>query len=121
MWHCGHSPTITSSTKEARDIIAAPRRVIWISTVSRWEIAIQHGLGCGDTAISGKEALRFFRTAGYRLLGVELEHAIAVEDLPLHHHDPFDRLLVAQALVEPMRLTTHNTVVAGYSDTTIQV
>ncbi|MEI8209139.1 MAG: hypothetical protein WCG16_08040 [Methylococcales bacterium] len=49
------------------------------------------------------------------------KHAIAVEDLPLHYHDPFDRILVAQALVEPMRLMTHDSLVAIYSDTIIKI
>lgn len=42
----------------------------------------------------------------YRLLPIEPEHAAAVEDLPAHHADPFDRIMVAQTLVEPMRLMT---------------
>ena len=71
--------------------------------------------------VSSKEALGFFRQAGYRLLAVEPEHAIAVEELPPHHHDPFDRLLVTQSLVEPMRLVTHDALVASYSDTIILV
>ena len=46
---------------------------------------------------------------------------VAVEALPAHHQDPFDRLLVAQALVEPMRLVTHDRFVALYSDTIIKI
>jgi len=46
---------------------------------------------------------------------------IAVEELPLHHQDPFDRILVAQALVEPMRLMTHDPLVALYNDTIIKI
>lgn len=95
MWPCGRLPTIESSTKKAREIIIALRTVIWVSAVSLWEIAIKHGLGRGDMSISGSEALQFFHAAGYPLLAVEPEHAIAVADLPRHHHDPFDRLLVA--------------------------
>ncbi len=71
--------------------------------------------------VSGQEALSYFRLAGYRILAIEPEHAIAVETLADHHQDPFDRLLVAQALVEPMRLLTHDTTVAKYSDTIIHV
>jgi PIN domain nuclease of toxin-antitoxin system len=44
-----------------------------------------------------------------------------VESLPAHHEDPFDRLLVAQALTEPMRLMTHDATIACYSDTIIEV
>ncbi len=69
--------------------------------------------------VSSQDALRYFRESGYRFLPVEPEHAVAVEELPAHHADPFDRILVAQALVEPMRLITHDPVVARYSDTII--
>ncbi len=54
-------------------------------------------------------------------LAIEAEHTIAVEALPNHHQDPFDRILIAQALVEPMRLMTHDQLVALYSDTIIKI
>ena len=56
-----------------------------------------------------------------QMLAIEPEHVVAVETLPAHHQDPFDRLLVAQALVEPMRLVTHDRFVALYSDTIIKI
>jgi len=65
--------------------------------------------------------VRYFQESGYRFLQIEVEHTIAVEDLPAHHQDPFDRILVAQALIEPMRLITHDPMVALYSDTIIKV
>ena len=71
--------------------------------------------------VSGQEALQYFRQAGYQFLAVEPEHAAIVEDLANHHQDPFDRLLVAQALAEPMRLLTHDGMVARYSDTIILI
>ena len=97
-------------------LILTPRATIWISAASIWEIAIKHGLGRGDMPISGEEAVRHFRAAGYQFLPVEPEHAAAVEDLPRHHHDPFDRLLIAQARVEPMRLLSHDPMQARYGD-----
>lgn len=118
LWAITDSPKL--STK-ARDLILAPRTSVWISTASLWEIAIKHGLARDDMPVSGHDALNHFRQAGYRLLGIEPEHAVAVEGLPSHHQDPFDRLLVAQALVEPMRLITHDATVARYSDTILLV
>lgn len=115
---------ITDSQKlpsKARELIAAPRNTVWVSTASLWEITIKHSLGRGDMPISGYEALRYFQQSGYHLLTVEPEHAIAVGDLPHHHGDPFDRLLVAQARIEPMRLLTHDTQVARYGDTVMWV
>jgi len=104
---------------KARELIMASRSTVWVSVVSLWEISIKHGLGRGDMPISGQEALNYFRQAGYSILAIEAEHTVAVEELPSHHQDPFDRLLVAQALVEPMRLITHDANVARYSDSVI--
>jgi len=71
--------------------------------------------------VSSQDAVRYFRESGYRFLSVEPEHAAAVEALPALHADPFDRILVAQAITEPMRLITHDPIVARYSDTIIKV
>ncbi len=68
-----------------------------------------------------KKCFSIFDRTGYRFLAVEPEHAAAVGDLAAYHQDPFDRLLVAQALVEPMRLMTHDATVARYSDTIILI
>jgi PIN domain nuclease of toxin-antitoxin system len=118
LWAITDNPSLTV---KARELILAPRSTIWISTVSVWEIAIKHGLSRGDMPISGQAALKYFRQAGYRILAIEPEHAAAVEGLPSHHQDPFDRLLVAQALVEPMRLITHDMMLVRYNDTIIHV
>ncbi|MCA3155033.1 MAG: type II toxin-antitoxin system VapC family toxin [Burkholderiales bacterium] len=118
LWAITDSPKLSL---KARELIASPRTTVWISVASVWEIAIKHALGRGDMPVSGQEAGRYFRESGYRFLPIETEHAFAVQDLAVHHHDPFDRLLVAQALVEPMRLMTHDPMVARYSDTIIKI
>jgi len=71
--------------------------------------------------VSSQDAMRYFQESGYHFLAIDAEHAIAIEELPAHHQDPFDRMLVAQALVEPMRLMTHDSLVALYSDTIIKI
>ena len=118
LWAIADSPKLPL---KARELIASPRTNVWISTASIWEIAIKYSLGRGDMPISGQAALRYFLESGYRQLPIEAEHAVAIEDLPAHHSDPFDRILVAQALVEPMRLMTHDATVALYSDTIIKI
>lgn len=118
LWAIADSPRLTS---DARRLIESPRATVWVSVASIWEIAIKHSLGRGDMPVSGEDALGYFRDSGYRLLAIEAEHAAAVGTLAPHHQDPFDRLLVAQALVEPMRLMTHDATVARYSDTIIRV
>jgi PIN domain nuclease of toxin-antitoxin system len=118
LWAIQDSPSLTS---RAREIILSPGNTIHVSTASVWEISIKFSLDHGDMPIGGKEALAYFREAGYRILPIEPEHVVEVQNLPAHHKDPFDRLLVAQALTEPMRLLTHDSLVARYSDTIIQV
>lgn len=118
LWAITDSPKLP---KKAREMIESPRTSIWISAATIWEIAIKHSLGRGDVPVSGQDALRYFRESGYRFLPIEPEHAAAVEDLAAHHADPFDRILVAQAIVEPMRLMTHDPIMARYSDTVIEV
>lgn len=115
---------ITDSPKlpqKARELIQSPKATVWVSAASVWEIAIKHGLGRGDMPVSSQDAVHYFSESGYRFLAIEAEHAVAVEELAAHHQDPFDRILVAQALVEPMRLMTHDPLVALYSDTIIKV
>ncbi len=118
LWAITDSPRLST---RARELIVAPRSTIWISAATIWEITIKHSLGRGDMPVSGQDALRYFRDSGYQLLAIDAEHAAAIADLPPHHQDPFDRLLVAQALTEPMRLLTHDPIVARYSDSIIEV
>lgn len=118
LWAITDSPKLAD---QARTLILAPQTTVWVSVASVWEIAIKHALGRGDIPVSSQDAVRYFRESDYRLLTIKLEHVVAVEGLHAHHQDPFDRILVAQALVEPMRLMTHDPVVARYSDTIIQV
>lgn len=103
-----------------REMIEEPANSIHISAVTIWEIAIKFPL-VKKTAppFSGDEAIRQFRDSGYLFLNVTPEHAAATATLPLLHADPFDRLLVAQALTEPMRLVTHDRQLAAYSHTII--
>lgn len=118
LWAITDSPKLQ---KRARDLIVSPKTIVWVSAVSVWEIAIKYALGRGDMPVSSRDAMRYFHEAGYRFLSIEIEHAVAVGDLAAHHQDPFDRLLVAQALIEPMRLMTHDPLVARYSDTIMEV
>ncbi|MFN3890996.1 MAG: type II toxin-antitoxin system VapC family toxin [Beijerinckiaceae bacterium] len=105
----------------ALDMIRSPEATVFVSAVSVWEIAIKYALGnrAGAMPFSGHEAMRHFADAGFEMLDITPAHAAAAEDLPPVHADPFDRLLVAQALTEPMRLVTADKTVARYSDIVI--
>ncbi len=105
------------SPEARRAIVSA--EAVHVSVVSIWELAIKHSTGKFETPA---ERVRFrFEEAGLLLLPVTPEHAITVDRLPWHHRDPFDRMLVAQALCEPLRLLTHDARLAAYSDTVIVV
>lgn len=100
------------------DTIEEPTHVVHVSAVSIWEIAIKFALGKATAPpFSGEQAIGHFTRASFRLLPITPEHAAAVGALPLHHGDPFDRLLVAQALTEPLRLVTADKRLTAYSDT----
>ncbi len=118
LWAITDSPKLSQT---ARELLQSPKVTLWVSAATVWEISIKHSLGKGGMPVSGEQALTYFRDSGYRMLPIEAEHAAAVEKLPTHHNDPFDRILVAQALVEPMRLVTHDATVALYSDTIIKI
>lgn len=104
-------------------MISDPKNKISVSAASVWEIAIKHALkrnGVAAIPISAKDAIKYFGLAGYVILPISPAHAAAVEALPHLHGDPFDRLLVAQAMSEPMRLLTHDPALMRYSDAVIQ-
>lgn len=105
----------------ARSLILDPANSIHVSTASVWEIAIKHMLGRGGMPVSATQAAAHFQAAGYTELPIVNAHIAMLETLPPHHADPFDRLLVAQALAEPLRLLTHDATVSRYSDSIILV
>lgn len=107
--------------KEARELLLAPKNTVYVSAVSVWEIAIKHALRKKSMPISAGQAIAWFADSGYVPLPITAEHAAQTEILPEHHADPFDRMLVAQAISEPMRLMTHDQLVARYSDTIILI
>lgn len=118
LWAITDSPRLST---RARALIEDPNATIWVSAASLWEISIKHGLGRGEMPVSGPDALAFFQEAGLRILSIAVEHVVAVAALPPHHQDPFDRILVAQAQVEPMHMITHDALVAKYDPAIILV
>lgn len=86
-----------------REVITNPENLIFVSAISAWEISIKQSLGKLIAPANLEEALRFSR---FEVLSMTLAHGIKVADLPLHHKDPFDRMLIAQALVEGLTIIT---------------
>lgn len=111
LWTLTDSPRLSSA---AREWIGAADNDIYFSAATVWEIAIKHALARADMPVSGAEARRLFTEACFEELPITSAHAAATEDLPAHHADPFDRILIAQSIVEPMRLLTHDRLLTRY-------
>lgn len=92
---------------------------IYVSSASIWEVSIKARLG--KIKADPDELLLEIERCGFQELAVQGRHAVEVARLPLHHGDPFDRLLVAQAISEPMRLITEDERLCAYSELVIQV
>lgn len=102
----------------ARRIIEAATDV-YVSAASVWEVAIKARLG--KIHADPREVAAAIEASGFVELPVRASHAAAVAQLPSHHNDPFDRLLVAQAIAEPLRLLTVDEMLAKYSDVVLLV
>ena len=98
-------------------ILAA--EAVFVSAVSVWEMAIKVRLGKmkGDPA----RLAEYIAQSGFTELPIWSRHAKLVATLPLHHTDPFDRLLIAQAMAEPLHLLTSDTKLRPYSDLVVCV
>jgi PIN domain nuclease of toxin-antitoxin system len=108
LWCVTGSPRLSAA---ARQRITAAEQV-FVSAASIWEVAIKARLGRIEA--DADELSRAIPGSGMTELPVCAAHAAAVQRLPLHHADPFDRLLVAQALTEPLRLLTADVALAAY-------
>ncbi len=117
LWSLARSPRLP---KVARELISDPGNTVAVSVASIWEIAIKRArYGESLMPVTAAEARDLALGAGFVLLPVTADHAAAVEHLPPLHGDPFDRMIVAQAMTEPMRLVTSDRTVARYSDAII--
>jgi len=103
---------------DARRLMRAANAV-YVSAASLWEISIKAGLG--KLSIDIEELEDKLDEAGFVLLAITCQHVVQLHKLPMHHRDPFDRMLVAQAMAEPLRLLTCDAALASYSDLVVRV
>ncbi|MER9654309.1 type II toxin-antitoxin system VapC family toxin [Mesorhizobium sp. M0152] len=94
--------------------IENPLNELLFSAASLWEIAIKRGLGRDDFQVDPRLLRRGLFDNGYHELPITSEHAVTVDGLPTVHKDPFDRILVAQSIVEGITLLTMDDLVACY-------
>ena len=111
LWAAGPSPRLSI---EARRLIDDPDNALVVSAASLWEIAVKSGLRRPNFRIDAALLRRNLLNNSYQELAVTGEHAVAVAALPLLHRDPFDRILVAQSIVEGITLLTSDPRVAQY-------
>ncbi len=104
-------------TPQARQSITNPENTVYVSAASIWEIYIKKALG----KINLKhDLLKEIEWADFKNLPITAVHAMAIEKLPNHHHDPFDRLLIAQAQCENLHLATRDRKILKYEINVIE-
>ena len=112
LWWVGDDPRLSDI---AGDAIANGANQIFVSVASAWEIAIKAGLGREEVPEPLHEFLgEQLRANAFELLPIHLRHAAAVSSLPHLHRDPFDRMLVAQAVQEHLAIVSRDEQVHAY-------
>ncbi len=112
LWLLSDSARLTARD---RALIGSDEAECHVSVASWWELSIKQSRGVKLLPMSTTELRGAALDAGLREVVVTGAHAVRVAELPLLHRDPFDRMLIAQALCEPMRLITADAVMASYA------
>ncbi len=116
----------SSLSAKAREIILQNYHLLHYSVVSVWEIAIKHKLHPENLLSSGQDVVNLCHEANLRSLPLKSEHIVAFENLSRNddapsHKDPFDQILISQAIAEKMIFVTHDKTLRYYSDVNIQL
>jgi PIN domain nuclease of toxin-antitoxin system len=111
LWAAGAPDRLPAA---ARGLLDDPRNEPIFSAASLWEVAIKHRLGRADFRVDARLLRRGLLDNGYGELPITSAHAVALDTLPPIHKDPFDRILVAQSIVEGITLLTADAQVAQY-------
>ncbi len=106
-------------TAKARALLTQDDAEIYASAATIWEIAIKSALRAGrkdNFNFTAQQAHELFVESGLKMLDINAQHAAAISALPAIHADPFDRLMIAQAMCENMKFLTHDHVLAAYGE-----
>jgi PIN domain nuclease of toxin-antitoxin system len=102
-------------SQQTRELLQDPENQLYLSAASSWEIAIKYALGKLPLPFPPVEyVLSRMETSGTSPLPIQHSHALHAGSLPLHHADPFDRLLIAQAQLESLRILTADSQFEAY-------
>ena len=118
IWALNDDPRLS---KKAKEMILDRNNTVYYSAVSVWEIAIKHANHPENVAFCGKELAAFCEQAGFVPLELGVAHIEALETLiradgAPAHHDPFDRMLIAQAKAENIAFLTHDAILPFYQE-----
>jgi PIN domain nuclease of toxin-antitoxin system len=112
LWWITDAPELSP---RARSLIADSDNRVYVSAASGWEIAIKAQIGKLVVPENPQQFIAEQIVANsFAVLPIRMEHALHILDLPMHHRDPFDRLLMAQSRVEGMPILTADSVFADY-------
>ena len=100
-------------SKKAR-LLITNANAVYVSSVSIWEMSIKQGLG--KLAVDINSLVLAIEMNSFLELPVSAQHAVVTSQLPLLHRDPFDRMLIAQAMYEPLQFLTADATLQQYSD-----
>ncbi|MBT9614337.1 MAG: type II toxin-antitoxin system VapC family toxin [Burkholderiales bacterium] len=110
LWFLADSARLSKAAK--REIQDADD--VFISAASIWEASIKAALG--KLAVDPAKLVEGIQASGFTEMPIQAAHGVLASALPLHHRDPFDRMLVAQALAEPAHLLTADSLLSQYSE-----
>ena len=109
LWALGKNPRLP---KRAALMLEDRRNKVWVSVATIWELAIKQGLHKIEIDFADLE--NNLGQSEFDLISISYKHAVQVSELPMHHSDPFDRMLIAQATVEGAHLLTSDTQLSMY-------
>jgi PIN domain nuclease of toxin-antitoxin system len=115
LWVMADDPSLSTAAR----VTIGRADIVYASAVSLWEVSIKVGLG--KLRIDQDRFVEQLQAAGFEPLSITWGHAEAVRHLPNIHSDPFDRMLIAQAVSEPLKLMTADKVLAQYSELVIPI
>ena len=99
----------------ARSLVEDEANTKFLSMASVWEMAIKHSIGKLPLALPFPQFMKqHLETSGFLLLPIEFEHLTQVASLPLHHRDPFDRLIIAQSIAENLAIVSADSAFDAY-------
>ena len=118
IWALNEDPRLP---EKARELILDENNAVYYSSVSIWEISIKHAVHPENVAFTGKELSQYCQEAGFLQVEMRDRHVFALETITRAegappHHDPFDRMLIAQAKAENMSFITHDALLPYYEE-----